>query len=101
MLLSYREGLPNSLVEAAACGRPILTCDVTGCRELVRNGIEGFLVPRNEFAEAADRLIELAADPALRKRMGDQAHARFKAEFTAAKVGETIGRLYSELRNPA
>ena len=45
MLLSYREGLPRSLVEAAAAGRPIVATDVPGCREVVRDGKEGILVP--------------------------------------------------------
>lgn len=98
MLLSYREGLPNSLAEAAACGRPIITCDVTGCREVVRHGENGFLVPRNDFHEAARRLLELANDPALRKRMGAKANSYFREKFTAEKVSETIGNLYAQLR---
>jgi glycosyltransferase involved in cell wall biosynthesis len=98
MLLSYREGLPNSLVEAAACGRPIITCDVTGCREVVLSGENGFLVPKNDFVEAAGRLLELANNPLLRKRMGSEAYSRFQAQFTAEKVSETIGNLYRQLR---
>ncbi len=57
MLLSYREGLPRSLVEAAASGRPIIATDVTGCREVVRDGIEGFLVPRGDVGAAVDALV--------------------------------------------
>ncbi|WGR90746.1 glycosyltransferase family 4 protein (plasmid) [Bradyrhizobium sp. ISRA443] len=97
MLLSHREGLPNSLVEAAACGRPIVTCDVVGCREVVRNGVDGFLVSKNEITEAADRLAELARSTELRRRMGAEARGRFLNEFTVEKVSETIASLYRKL----
>lgn len=99
MLLSYREGLPNSLVEAAACGRPIITCDVTGCREVVRNGINGFLVPKNDFTQAARRLVELANDPRLRQRMGAEAYSHFQANFTVEQVSERIRDLYRQLQH--
>ena len=77
MLMSYREGLPRSLVEAAACGRPIITSDVVGCREVVHAGIQGFLVPPHDIEQIAERLAQLAADKDLRIRMGLAAHSRF------------------------
>lgn len=94
MLLSYREGLPKTLVEAAACGRPIVTTDVQGCREVVRAGIEGFLVPAADSEQAAAALVALAADAPLRARMGAAAHARFLQRFTEERVMETVGALY-------
>src|SRR5580698_2013654 len=86
MLLSYREGLPRSLVEAAAAGRPIVATDVAGCREVVRDGQEGILVPRGDSEATAQALVKLAADPTLRARMGVAAYARFRERFTADAV---------------
>ncbi len=97
MLMSYREGLPRSLVEAAACGRPIITSDVVGCREVVHDGVQGFLVPPHDIAQIAERLAQLAADKDLRVRMGHAAHSRFSLEFTAEKVAQTITSFYRRL----
>jgi glycosyltransferase involved in cell wall biosynthesis len=97
MLLSYREGLPRSLVEAAAVGRPMIATDVAGCREVVRDGEEGILVPLGDCDAAARALGRLAADPALRVRMGAAANARFRQRFTAEAVRETVRNLYRTL----
>src|SRR5262249_30367631 len=98
MLLSYREGLPKALVEAAASGRPIVASDVTGCREVVRDGFEGLLVPLGGVDAAARALVRLAGDAALRARMGAAVHARFMESFTDAAVVRTMTALYAELR---
>ena len=101
MLLSYREGLPRSLVEAAAVGRPIVTTDVPGCREIVRHGIEGFLVPpRDGTAAAAAALVQLAGDPDLRARMGAAANLRFRDRFTEEQVRRTIHSVYRAMLPP-
>ncbi len=97
MLLSYREGLPRSLVEAAAAGRPIVTTDVPGCREVVRDGKEGLLVPLGDIDAAARALMTLAADPGLRNRLGAAANARFHERFTAEAVKQTVQNLYRSL----
>jgi glycosyltransferase involved in cell wall biosynthesis len=97
MLLSYREGLPRSLVEAAAAGRPIVATDVAGCREVVRDGKEGILVPLGDSEATAQALAKLAADPAMRARMGAAAHARFRERFTAEAVRQTVCDLYRAL----
>ena len=68
------EAFPLVALEAAAAGLPIIACPVNGVRELVRDGVEGFLVERDP-AQIADRLILLGADPALRERMGHAARA--------------------------
>jgi glycosyltransferase involved in cell wall biosynthesis len=99
VLLSYREGLPKGLVEAAAAGRPIVTTDVTGCREVVRDGIEGLLVPLGDIDAAARALARLAGDAPLRARMGAAAHARFRERFTEEAVMRTVTELYAGLRN--
>jgi glycosyltransferase involved in cell wall biosynthesis len=97
MLLSYREGLPRSLVEAAALGRAIVATDVAGCREVVRDGQEGILVPLGDIDAAARALTTLAADPDLRYRLGAAANARFHERFTADAVRQKVRNLYLSL----
>ena len=97
MLLSYREGLPRSLVEAAAVGRPIVATDVAGCREVMRDGQEGILVPLGDIGAAARALSTLAADPDLRYRLGAAANARFREQFTADAVRQKVRDLYLSL----
>ena len=77
-LPSYREGLPKSLIEAAAAGRAIVATDVPGCREAVRDGYNGFLVPPRSTDELATALERLIVDPVLRDEMGR--HGRLLAE---------------------
>lgn len=96
-LPSYREGLPKVLIEAAACGRPIVATDVPGCREIVLHGKNGFLVPPRKALELADALGRLIADPGLRKSMGERGRQLAVAEFSVEKVvAETIS-VYKEL----
>ena len=96
MLLTwYREGVPRSIIEAAAAGRPIITTDVPGCRDLVRDGIEGVVVAPRDVEAAAQALVRLAADPALRARLGTAAHARFEERFTEEAVRRTVTALYA------
>jgi glycosyltransferase involved in cell wall biosynthesis len=97
ILLSYREGLPRTLVEAAAAGRPIVTTDVAGCREVVRDGKEGFLVPPRDVEAAACALVKLAQDPELRIRFGAAANSRFRKRFTEEAVQEVVRELYRSL----
>jgi glycosyltransferase involved in cell wall biosynthesis len=96
MLLTwYREGVPRSLIEAAASARPIVTTDSPGCRDLVRDRHEGILVPLRGTAAAARALVELAEDADLRIRLGQAAHARYTALFTEAAVRHAVGTVYA------
>jgi glycosyltransferase involved in cell wall biosynthesis len=98
MLLSHGgEGLPRTLVEAAASGRPIVTTDVPGCRDVVTDGVEGRRVPPRDAPAAARALVDLAAAPDLRERMGRAARARFERDMTAAAVNGRVEQLYRSL----
>lgn len=99
MLLSAREGLPKSLLEAAACGRPVVATDVPGCRALIRNGIEGLLVPFDDAEAAAAALARLAQDQNLREKYGAAARARILGGFTQKQVQSDILSLYCETLN--
>ncbi len=81
-LPSYREGLPRVLIEAAATGKAIVTTDVPGCREVVAEDDNGFLVPARDGAALAGALERLLADPDLRRRMGARSRERAVAEFS-------------------
>jgi len=91
LLPSYREGLPKSLIEAAACGRPMIAADVPGCREVVRPGETGLLVPARDADALAAAIETLAASPELRRRMGKAARDAAERLFSEERiVGETL-----------
>ena len=85
-LPSYREGLPKSLLEAAAAGKPIVTTDVPGCRTVVHDGINGLLVPPRDAEALADAITRLVEDPPLRERLGKAGRQRAEAEFSCATI---------------
>lgn len=93
-LPSYREGLPKSLLEAASSGRPIVTTDVPGCREIVRDGDNGILVEARNAPALADALGQLLADPALRQRLGQRGRARVMSEFSQEIIVGQVLALY-------
>lgn len=69
-LPSYREGVPNALLEACASGLPVITTDVPGCRDVVKHGVNGLLVPVQNATGLADALETLIINPDLRQKMG-------------------------------
>jgi glycosyltransferase involved in cell wall biosynthesis len=97
----YREGVPRTLIESAAAGRPIITTAMPGCRDVVRDGKEGLLVPAGDIEAAALAIARLAGDPALRARLGAAAHARFLENFTEDAVTLAVANLYRSLVQPA
>lgn len=94
---TYGEGVPKVLLEAAACARPIVACDVPGCREIVKEGENGLLIPPGDVPALASALRKLIADPDLRTRMG--AHGRKLAvdQFSQERVNAAILDVYREL----
>lgn len=93
----YKEGIPKALLEAAAAGKPIVTTNMPGCREVVPDGSNGMLVPPRDPSALASAMARLVADPALRARMGARSREIAVAEFSdATVVGRTIG-VYRDL----
>jgi len=97
VLPSYREGLPKSLLEAAACGRPIVATDVPGCREVCIEGETGLRVPARTVEPLAEALERLAVDPNLRRRFGENARRRAETVFAEGIInGQTLA-LYEQM----
>lgn len=88
---SYGEGLPKSLLEAAAAGCAIVATDNPGCKELVEPGVTGWMVPMGQVAALAEALHEAIARPDLRARFGAAARALIATDFSTARVtAETL-----------
>jgi glycosyltransferase involved in cell wall biosynthesis len=88
------EGLPLSMIEAAACGRALVVTDMPGCREIVRHGVNGFLVPPDDAEALADAIDRLARDAGLRRRFGQAGRELVEREFSSTRVGRDLVRLY-------
>jgi glycosyltransferase involved in cell wall biosynthesis len=94
VLPSYREGLPKSLLEAAAFGKPIVTTDVPGCREVVTQHDNGFLVPAKNAIALAEALKELVESLELRIKMGQSSREKAQQEFDEKKIVAETLRVY-------
>jgi glycosyltransferase involved in cell wall biosynthesis len=91
---TYGEGLPKALLEAAACARPIVATDMPGCREIVRPGETGLLVPPHDVDALAEALATLAADAERRQAMGRAARLLAERDFDEQRVASQTLALY-------
>jgi len=94
VLPTYREGLPRVLIEAAAMGRPLVATDVPGCREVVRNGVNGFLVPARDAVALAEAIGSLLKNPKLRAEFGAASRQLAEERFSDQRVVGCILDLY-------
>jgi len=97
ILPSYSEGVPRSLLEAAACGLPLIATDVPGCREIVQPGVNGLLVPPKDASALAAAIRQLYHDPLARQRMGQASRTIAVTEFDQRLVFEQTWAVYQEL----
>jgi glycosyltransferase involved in cell wall biosynthesis len=95
-LPSYREGLPRVLIEGAACGRALITTDAPGCREVVKDNINGLLVPVKDPKALAEAFINLIQHPEKRLKMAEQSKI-LSGDFSIEKVIAENLKVYSEL----
>jgi glycosyltransferase involved in cell wall biosynthesis len=100
VLPSRREGLPKSLLEAAACGRAIVATDVPGCRDIARQNVNALLVPPNDPPALADAIECLVNQPDLRRRFSEAGRALVEREFSDARIEREIVALYDRLAAP-
>jgi glycosyltransferase involved in cell wall biosynthesis len=96
-LPSYREGLPKVLLEAMACGKPCITTDAPGCRDAVRHGDNGLLVPVRDAEALALAIRRLLERPEERAHMGARGRERAVSEFSQEKVIEATLAVYREV----
>jgi glycosyltransferase involved in cell wall biosynthesis len=97
VLPSRREGLPKSLLEAAACGRALIATDVPGCREVARDGVNGILVPVDNPQALAQAIERLMTDNDRRLAYARAARDIVVREFSSARIGAEIVALYARL----
>jgi glycosyltransferase involved in cell wall biosynthesis len=94
----YREGIPRALLEAAAMGKPVITTDTVGCREVVDDGVTGLLVPVKDAEALARAMVHLLHNPALRERMGKAGREKMQHEFDERIVVEKTLQVYQHGR---
>jgi glycosyltransferase involved in cell wall biosynthesis/ribosomal protein S18 acetylase RimI-like enzyme len=99
-LPSWREGMPRSAIEAAASGLPLVLSDIRGCREVIRDGWEGFLVPVGDPDELAAALIGLLRNPELRTGLGRAARVRATELFDERRVTRLVVDATTRLTAP-
>lgn len=93
----YGEGVPKCLIEAAACGRPIVTTDTPGCHEIVEQGLNGILVPPRDIHTLANAMEKLIFDEQLRQQMGKSGREKVEREFSDEIVLTQTLSVYQEL----
>jgi len=97
VLPSYREGLPKVLVEAAACGRAVVTTDVPGCRDAIEANTSGLLVPVRDVEALAVAIQKLLESPELRRRMGMAGRQLAEREYDIDSIVQQHLKIYREL----
>ncbi len=88
----YREGIPRSLLEGLALGKPVVTTDNVGCRETVEDGRNGFLVPVRNAKALADAIGRLLSNPGLRRSFGERSRRKAEAEFDEDPIVDRVWR---------
>jgi glycosyltransferase involved in cell wall biosynthesis len=95
-LTSHTEGMANLLMEASAAGVPVVTTDSGGSRDVVTDGVTGFVIPRDDVAQLAARVDTLLADGALAEAMGRAGRARMLGEFSIPAMAARMAAVYDD-----
>ena len=95
VLPSYREGLPRSLLEAAAMAKPLITTDTVGCHDVVMDGVNGLLVPIQDHISLALAMRRMIENPVMRREMGAAGREKVVHEFNEASVIEAVVQAYA------
>jgi glycosyltransferase involved in cell wall biosynthesis len=98
---AHYEGLPTVLLEAMACGRPVVATAVSGALDVIQPGENGLLVPPRNPSEMAAAILRLLADPAMAERLGRAARHTVEERYSWEKVGSRYLQLYQQLAEAA
>jgi glycosyltransferase involved in cell wall biosynthesis len=96
----YREGLPRVIIEACAAGKPVITTDMPGCRDIVQNNVNGLLVAPRDHQALVESLKLLLSDPALRSAMGKESRRIFEERYTLDSFFKAFNHCYEVLNVP-
>ena len=96
-LPSYREGMPRSIIEAMASGKPVVATNIRGCREEVVHGVTGLLVPVRDSQALAEAMVQVLANPDSARRMGQEGRKRAEALFDEDQVLDRQVQVYQQL----
>jgi glycosyltransferase involved in cell wall biosynthesis len=94
---TYKEGLPRLLIEAGACGRPVIATNIPGCRMVVRSGQNGLIIPPGDLASLVVALKTLIQDPDLRQKMGARGREIVEQEFSVKRVILRTFEVYNQV----
>ena len=97
VLPSYREGISRTLLEASSCAKPMVTCDTIGCKEVVEDGKNGFLVPVGDSISLAKAIEKLYLDESLREEFGRYARQKAISEFDVEIIVKSYLEMYEEV----
>ena len=97
VLSTHREGLPLAVLEAMACGKPVVATSVDGIPEIVENGRTGLLFPHQDDRQLAVRILALLGDPRMAAELGDSARRFVEAQFTTKQFASSMNKVYSQL----
>ncbi len=95
----HREGIPRVSLEAASMGLPIVTTDAPGCKEVVEDGVNGFLIPQRDIEALVQAILHLMADPDMRRHFGMESRMRAVMFFDLSVIAEQTRRMYWRLLN--
>ena len=96
-LLSYREGMPKALLEGASSGRPIIAFDVVGCREIVKDGVNGRLIQFQDTQSLEDALLDLISCPKKCQRFGNMGRYQVVNQFSSKIINEKVFEVWEDL----
>jgi glycosyltransferase involved in cell wall biosynthesis len=92
----YGEGVPTFLIEGAACGKPLVASNLPGCRSVVQEGINGYLISPDDPEELAIALERLISSPELRLKFGSESRKIFLRKFTDEKINQATISVYEQ-----
>ena len=94
-LPSYHEGFPKVLLEAGACERPVISFDIPGCRDIIEDGVNGYIVPFGDQKMLENKIEKLVGDKVLRKEMGKQGRKIVEKLFASKKINNEIFEIWN------